>query len=188
MVMRLFLAIELPSEIKAELASLQKELRQAQAEVSWTKPENLHLTLKFLGEVDAERVGQIEQACIEVARGGKPLSFAARETGFFPNARRPRVVWAGLQGDLDELQALQTGLETQLATLGFAREMKPFNPHLTVGRVKTTKNVQQLVARTEAYQLPALSFTVSELVLMQSQLHPAGSIYTPLSHARLGTM
>jgi 2'-5' RNA ligase len=186
--MRLFVAIELPNEIKDELASLQKELRQAQAEVSWTKPENLHLTLKFLGEVGTERVEQIEQAYAEAARASKPLSLATHETGFFPNLRRPRVVWAGLQGDLDELLALQNKLETQFATLGFTHELKPFQPHLTLGRIKTTKNVAPLVARAEAYQLPTLSFTASELVLMQSQLHPGGSIYTPLSRARFGTM
>ncbi len=186
--MRLFVAIELPNEIKAQLASLQKELRQAQAEVSWTKPENLHLTLKFLGEVSSERVKLIEQACLEATRGCKPLLLTTQETGFFPNARRPRVVWAGLQGDSADLQALHKSLEAQLATLGFAREEKPFHPHLTLGRVKTMKNIQQLVSRTEAYQLPLLAFTVSELVLMQSQLHPSGSIYTPLFCAQLGTM
>jgi len=187
-IMRLFVAIELPSEIKAELASLQKELLQAQAEVSWTKPENLHLTLKFLGEVGTERVKSIEQACLEATRASKPLSLTTHETGFFPNKRRPRVVWAGLQGDLAELQVLQNGLETQLATLSFAREEKAFHPHLTLGRIKTTKNIAQLVSSAEAYQLPTLTFTVSELVLMQSQLHPSGSIYTPHSHARLSTM
>src|SRR5262245_21028233 len=122
--MRLFVAIELPNEIKAELALLQKALRQAHAEVSWTKPENLHLTLKFLGEVGAEQIKLIEQACLEAARESKPLLLSTHEPGFFPNARRPRIIWVGLKSDSAELQALQQGMEDRLSALGFAREEK----------------------------------------------------------------
>jgi RNA 2',3'-cyclic 3'-phosphodiesterase len=183
--MRLFIALELPQEIKAELAALQQALRQARAEVAWTKAENLHLTLKFLGEVPAERVEQIAQACRAAAQTCAPLLLTTQGTGFFPDARRPRVVWAGLSGAVPDLLALQRQLAERLVPLGFPREDKPFRPHLTLGRCKSPKNLAQLVARAEAYALPARSFTASELVLMQSQLHPTGSIYTPLQRAGL---
>jgi RNA 2',3'-cyclic 3'-phosphodiesterase len=183
--MRLFIALEIPGDVKNILAAVQPDLRQAHAEVGWTKVENLHLTLKFLGEVEAAHTNTIMQACVETASQHCGFRLALNGLGFFPNVRHPRVIWAGLKDDSSELQALHKSLEEKFYTLGFTRKEKPFNPHLTLGRIKTAKNVRQLVSRTEAYQLPVLSFTIAELVLMQSQLQPGGSIYTPLVRARL---
>jgi RNA 2',3'-cyclic 3'-phosphodiesterase len=184
--MRTFIAIELPAEIKSALAAAQDELRQARAQVSWTKPDNLHLTLKFLGEIEAAQINSIAQACAETARQYGALSLHLDQLGCFPNSRQPRVVWAGLAGDLSALAELQKHLEDQIAALGLAHDIKPFRPHLTLGRVKTPPKGKQLAEAVAAYRLPALAFTGAEIVLMQSQLQPTGSIYTPLHHARLG--
>lgn len=184
--MRLFIAIELPSEIKAALAVCQQKLRQTSAQASWPSPENLHLTLKFLGEVEAARLPILKQICTETARQATSFTLTTHGLGFFPNAKRSRVVWVGLQADTRQLPALQQQLEARLTEVGFPADDKAFHPHLTLGRIKTPTHIRALVEGVQAYAFPALSFTVTELVLMQSQLHASGSIYTPLLRAPLG--
>lgn len=184
--MRVFIAIELPNEVKAALTALQEELQQTRADVAWTKADNFHLTLKFLGEVETYLVSHITNACREAAASASAFSLQIKTTGVFPNVKQPKVLWAGLAGELDKLQALHRQLDAKLHALGFAKEARAFNPHLTLGRVKSLKNVAAVTANLLMSDLPALSFFVSELVVMQSQLHPAGSIYTPLAHCKLG--
>jgi RNA 2',3'-cyclic 3'-phosphodiesterase len=184
--MRLFIAIELPSEIKAALAACQEELRQTGAHASWPPPGNLHLTLKFLGEVEATRLPALKQICAEAARQATRFTLITHGLGFFPNANRPRVVWVGLQADTQQLPALQQQLEARLSEVGFPADDKAFHPHLTLGRIKTPAHIRALVECVQAYAFPPLSFTVTELVLMQSQLQPSGALYTPLLRALLG--
>jgi 2'-5' RNA ligase len=183
--MRTFIAIEIPSEIKAALASLQNEMRRAGADVSWTRPENIHLTLKFLGEVDERRIGEIEKVCADMAAEFQPFTLSLNETGVFPNARQPRVLWAGLAGEIEKAVEMQRRLDEGLALIGFEREEKEFHPHLTIGRVKSNKKTREMLSLAGAHQVPALSFVVAELVLMKSELHPAGARYTPLAKASL---
>jgi 2'-5' RNA ligase len=183
--MRVFIAIELPDEVKAALAALQSELQKADAEISWTKPENLHLTLKFLGEVEADRIPKVTQACADAAASVGSFSIRVQDTGVFPNVKQPRVLWVGLAEGLAELRTLHNKLDENLHTLGFEKETRAFNPHLTLGRVKSLKNVSAVTAKLLTYKLPELSFHAHELVVMQSQLHPAGSIYTPLAKCSL---
>lgn len=178
--MRTFIAIEIPSEIKSALAALQDELRRAGADVSWTKPENIHLTLKFLGEVDEGRIGEIEEVCAASAAGFQPFTLSLNDMGVFPNARQPRVLWAGLAGEIEKAAGMQRRLEAGLALIGFEREEKAFRPHLTIGRLKSNKKTRELLALAGARRLPALSFTVGEIVVMKSELHPAGARYTPI--------
>jgi RNA 2',3'-cyclic 3'-phosphodiesterase len=183
--MRTFIAIEIPSEIKSALAALQTELRRASADVSWTKPENLHLTLNFLGEVDEKRIAEVEQACVSSAAEFRPFTLSLNGAGVFPNARRPRTLWAGLSGEVENVVALRNRIEEKLALLGFKREEKRFHPHMTIGRLKSNKKARELLALVEAHRLPALSFVVTEIVLMKSELHPAGSEYTRVAKAYL---
>ena len=181
--MRLFLAIELPTEIKTVLSKLQTELRQLPASVSWTKPDNLHLTLIFLGEVEAARLLALKHVCAEAARRFTPFTLALNGVGVFPTARNPKVLWAGLTDEATVLAHLHHELEERLVPQGFGRKDKAFHPHLTIGRIKALGGAKPLVERALAQPLPALQFTATELVLMQSQLDPGGSIYTPLAHA-----
>jgi RNA 2',3'-cyclic 3'-phosphodiesterase len=183
--MRTFIAIEIPSEIKSALAALQTELRRAGADVSWTKPENLHLTLNFLGEVDEKRIVEVEQACVSSAAEFQPFTLSLNDTGVFPNARQPRVLWAGLSGEVENVVAIRNRIGERLALIGFKPEEKKFHSHLTIGRLKSNKKARELLALAEAYQLPALSFVVTEIVLMKSELRPAGSEYTPMAKVRL---
>lgn len=181
--MRAFIAIEIPEEIKTALTRLQNDLRRAKAEVSWTKPENIHLTLKFLGEIEESQASEIAQAC--AAAEFQSFTLSLNGAGVFPNARQPRVLWAGLAGEIETLTAMQRRLEDRLAAIGVEGDEKAFRPHLTIGRVKSNRNAREIVARAEAYSLPALSFDVREIVLMKSELHPAGARYTALAKAYL---
>jgi 2'-5' RNA ligase len=184
--MRTFIAIEMPEEITAALAALQNDLRRANADVGWTRPENIHLTLKFLGETEERQANEIAQALTTVAAEYQPFTLVINTTGVFPNARQPRVLWIGLAGEIEALTAMQKRLETALAAIRVRGDEKAFHPHLTIGRVKSKRNVRELIARADVYSLRAMSFEVREIVLMKSELHPAGSRYTPLAKAALG--
>jgi|SRR5215475_6435791 len=183
--MRTFIAIEIPSEIKSALTALQNELRRAGADVSWTKPENIHLTLNFLGEVDESRIGEVEKVCVDSAHEFQPFALGLGGAGVFPNSRQPRVLWAGLSGNIEKTAELRGRLEDRLELIGFEREGKDFQPHLTIGRVKSNRKTRELLALMDARPLPALSFTVSEIVLMKSELHPAGARYSRIARASL---
>src|SRR5215475_10815429 len=117
--MRTFIAIEIPSEIKSALAVLQTELRRAGADVSWTKPENMHLTLNFLGEVDERRIEEVERACVASAAEFQPFTLSINDTGVFPNARQPRVLWAGLSGQVENVVEMRRRIDERLAQIGF---------------------------------------------------------------------
>jgi RNA 2',3'-cyclic 3'-phosphodiesterase len=183
--MRTFIAIEIPSEVKSALAALQTELRRAGADVSWTKPENIHLTLNFLGEVDERRIGEVENICVASAAEFQPFTLGLNDTGVFPNARQPRVLWVGLAGEIGKTSEMRKRLDDGLALIGFEREEKDFRPHLTIGRVKSNRKIRELLALAGARQVPASPFVVTELVLMKSELYPAGARYTPMARAPL---
>lgn len=183
--MRTFIAIEIPSEIKSALTALQTDLRRAGADVSWTKPENFHLTLNFLGEVDESRIGEVEKVCISSAAEFQPFTLSLNETGVFPNDRQPRVLWVGLSGEIEKAIEIRKSLDERLAVIGFEPEEKDFRPHLTIGRVKSNRKTRELLALAYTQQAPALSFMVTEIVLMKSELHPAGAEYTPIANAGL---
>ena len=183
--MRTFIAIELPDTVKAELANLQAELRQTGADVTWTKPDNIHLTLRFLGEVEERQLDELKQLCAETAAAFQPFSLALKDTGYFPNFRQPRVLWVGLAGEMEIAKQLQKRLDAELIARGFNQEDKPFKPHLTLGRVKSGKNLKLLVAKADMYSLPELSFEADELVLFKSELLPAGARYTALAKWKL---
>lgn len=184
--MRAFVAIEVPAEVKGAIAALQAAARRAGAGVSWTRPENIHLTLRFLGEIGPELLGQVEGACREAAGGGAPFELTLSGAGFFPHARAPRVIWVGLAGEVEPARRLQQRLDESLAARGFSRDPRPFRPHLTVGRIKSARPPRGLTALAASYPLPALSFVAREIKLMRSELLPEGARYTALAGVSLG--
>lgn len=178
--MRTFIAIEIPELVKSELVKLQAELRRTGAEVNWSNPESIHLTLRFLGETEERRLEEVKQLCANIAAEFQPFTLQVKDTGCFPNFRQPRVLWIGLAGEMEIAAQLQKRLEDGATALGFRQEDKPFKPHLTIGRLKSGKNVKPLVAKADMYRLPELSFEVSEIALFKSELLPAGARYTVL--------
>jgi 2'-5' RNA ligase len=188
---RLFVALEPPEPVRRRLGALAEDLRRgagrAGDEVRWVPPANVHLTLQFLGAVPEERVTAVEAALGEAAAESRPLSLSVRGVGGFPNARRPRVLWAGLEGDLAPLAALVAGLGARLGKLGFPPEDRPFSAHLTLGRARDGRGAPGLAgALARAGQAEAAPWRASELVLFESHLSPRGPRYEAIARVALG--
>jgi 2'-5' RNA ligase len=184
---RAFLAIELPDALRPGLAQVQGELKRSHADVRWVQVGNIHLTLKFFGNVPEDEIDALALAARQAAAESAPLQLQATGVGAFPSPLSPRVVWLGLGGDVLPLTQLFYRLEKAFTTLGYLPEGRAFNPHLTLGRVKSPANRDRL-ARMLA-KMPPLDwppFAVKELILFQSVLSPQGSKYTPLRVIPLG--
>ncbi|MHB8091432.1 MAG: RNA 2',3'-cyclic phosphodiesterase [Syntrophales bacterium] len=180
---RLFLAIALPDGLNREIARLQGRLQRiVTGNIRWVKPEGLHLTLKFFGDVSAMEVEQISAACGQAAAADAPFTLSLRGLGTFPSAKRPRVVYLEMEGDTKRLTVFQAKLEKKLSEMSFPREERPFLPHLTLARIKTLSEPDSLLrelSASSAYE--AGQFTASELCLFKSDLTPGGAIYTKLA-------
>jgi 2'-5' RNA ligase len=188
--LRAFIAIELPVEVKHALTQLQDRLKLgSRAPVRWTSPGGTHLTLKFLGDINAAITGGITAAMQKAAVGIHPFRLNISGLGVFPDSTRPRVVWVGLSGDLDRLVLLQKNIESALSPLGFAAEARAFTPHLTLGRVRDNarpderQSLGQLVSGTAS---PTDNeFSIASVYLIRSQLTPQGPIYTTIGSVAL---
>ena len=184
---RAFLAIELPDALRPGLAQVQEELKRSHADVRWVAVGNIHLTLKFFGNVPEDEIDALALAARQAAAEAAPLQLQATGVGAFPSPLSPRVVWLGLGGDVVPLTRLFYGLEKAFTTLGYLPEGRAFNPHLTLGRVKSPANRDRLAKMLA--KMPPLDwppFEVKELILFQSVLSPQGSKYTPLQVIPLG--
>lgn len=182
---RTFIALDLPPSVQESLEHLSLDLQRTGAAVSWVKPSRIHVTVKFLGNVPTERVDAISDALLQSVVETKPFRLRPAGCGAFPSMKKIRIVWVGLQGDLGPLKMLQRQVEDAMASLGFDREDRSFKPHLTLGRVKGTKNIralQEAVLDHQGFQLEA--FDVTEAVLYKSELRPDGARYTPLFRAQ----
>ena len=187
---RAFIAIELPDDVKAALVRLQSSLKsERQPFMRWVHVEGIHLTLKFLGNIAAERVPAITDAMAKACRGIVPFHLELNGLGVFPNLRSPRVVWVGLIGETERLLELQARIEQALNPLGFTSEDRAFTPHLTLGRLRegTTREERlkfgELVASTRSESMP--SFEISAVSLMRSKLAPSGAVYSRLESISL---
>jgi len=187
---RSFIAIELPHEVKSALAELQAGLQpDKQPSVKWVDPYSIHLTLKFLGDIAAAKISDITSTIEEASREIAPFSLEVKGLGVFPNFKRVRVVWVGVGGDTSRLKLLQQRIESNLVPFGFARESRPFTPHLTLARVRERiapteqQSFGQLIA--EASFEAAHQFTVDSINLMRSQLTREGAIYRQLTAVSL---
>ena len=188
---RSFIAVELPSAARDAVERVMRDLRATAGDgVRWVRPEGIHLTLKFLGDIDVDSVPAISTALDSCAASAGPFDLFLEGVGVFPNARRPRVVWVGLGGALEPLRGLQQSVERELEALGFARERRAVTPHLTLGRVRDGASAQQGRALSEAIAgasvQPGVELPVQELALMKSDLRPTGAVYTWLHAAQLG--
>lgn len=183
--MRAFIAIEIPAEVRDVLAACCAELAKLPATASWTKPGNIHLTLKFLGEIPEESQSSIHQAMQRAATGIGSFGLKLQGLGAFPNLRRPRVLWAGLGGEVEAAKDLQSRLEEECSKIGLPRDDKKFSPHLTLARLKEVHDPRRWTQGVEAYRIAEKSFQVAALKLFRSELHPQGAQYTVLAEAQL---
>ena len=187
---RSFIAIELPGGLKLELTQLEAQLKtEKQPRVKWTNPDSIHLTLKFLGNIAADRSREITGAIEAAARGITPFRLKAKELGIFPSLRRVQVAWVGISGEVDKLSRLQKRLESNLASLGFIPESRPFTAHLTLARLSDRipsderQRFGQLITNTRFESNHNIE--VDAISLMKSQLTRAGAIYSRISLIKL---
>lgn len=180
--MRTFIAIPFIEQAYQELAQLQDKLCKSNADVKWVEPANIHLTLKFLGEIDDEQVVKIKTSLDEIVKNHRPFNIHLAKIGAFPKLSYPRVVWVAIDEGCQECKTLAKSIEEAMEKLGFKKEERPFSPHLTLGRVRSAKNKPQLIAAIEKEKDFAAQNKVSvgKIILFQSTLTPKGSIYTPL--------
>jgi len=186
--MRLFIALPLQAETRAALRQVLEELQKAAPSVRWVRADQVHLTLRFLGETDRSRVAALQKVIDEIAARGSVLELHLDQFGGFPNLQRPRVIWIGStdRRAIEQLGNMARDLETALRKLGFAAETKAFKPHLTLGRLKHPANLGNLVEIVREGRLPELRASLTHIGLIQSTLTPQGAIHQTLHEAPLG--
>jgi len=183
---RAFIALELPEEIIAFIRKIQEGLRSYGFKARWVRPENIHLTLKFLGDINSEEIKKAGDAIISAASENASMSLGAKGIGFFPGVKRSRVIWTGIAGQTRELADLQKTLDGKLDTVGFPKEKRPFKGHLTIARIKRKIDARRLVdAMKEFAKFESKTFIADEVVLFKSELKPSGAVYTKLMSVAL---
>ena len=188
--LRAFIAIELPHQVKEQIAAQTAGLRRKLGHsLRWVPADNLHLTLKFLGEIASIQIDPLVQALETETKQHESFEITMEGLGCFPNARRPRVVWVGIVAPA-ALSRLAEGIETAVAPLGFVAEDRPFSAHLTIGRVREQLPAADVVSISEALQDTHIgrlgSFTAAAVHLFRSDLQPGGPVYRCLSTSALG--
>jgi RNA 2',3'-cyclic 3'-phosphodiesterase len=184
---RLFTALEVSDEARDRVLDLVERLRPAAANFKWEKRENLHITLKFLGDVASEQVDAVCRSVTEAAAGREPFEFELFGAGAFPDLKRPSILWLGVREGGDQIEKLFRAIQRGTTALGFPREDRKFSPHLTFGRLKRTarppRELGELVKQYDDFS--AGKSLAREVVLFESQLAPGGSIYRVLARVPL---
>ena len=183
---RTFLAIDLPDRQRKILEEHQGRWKSAKADVKWIYPSNMHLTLKFLGEIQESTIESVIAVCREVCCLYRSFSLFLNDTGVFPNLRRPRVLWIGIGGEADILCKLQGSIEAALEKKEFPREGRVFKPHLTVGRIRSPRGLPRLLEVFVRDKIVIEPFAVKEVIVYKSRLTPSGPLYSPLARCGLG--
>jgi RNA 2',3'-cyclic 3'-phosphodiesterase len=182
MAIRSFLAFELPPEIKEQVRQVSENLKRSKMDVRWVKPDNIHLTIVFLGDVREGDISAIVREIEQVCCGFHPFDIYLKGLGLFPDRRRPRVLWAGYDGDIERMESLRDVLHERLIPFEIKAEKRQFKPHLTLGRFrnpgKGNLNLDEILNLHGSLSSP--SFQMSELVLFKSELRPQGPEYTRL--------
>lgn len=187
--LRVFIAVELPASIQQEVAALQASLRATGADVKWVEPQNLHLTLKFLGNVEETRIAPLIEALRAATLPHAPCTLHLEGIGAFPNIRSPRVIWVGVSQGQPPLTALAQAVEQACVGLGFPAQERPFSAHLTIGRIRSRDRLAHLIKQLQVAEFCASHPAPADhLTLFQSVLSPKGPTYTPLAKIPLGTM
>ena len=185
--MRAFLAIALPEPVRRALAALQEDLARSRADVKWVEPDNLHVTLKFLGEITDEGRRRVEELVTRMAHQEAPFEAGLDHVGAFPSMMAPRVIWVAVEQGRESVIRLAEAVEREGAAIPLAKEDRPFAAHITLGRVRSPRNRQALVARLQeaVWQSPG-PWRVISVRLYQSTLESGGPRYTVLAEVPLG--
>jgi 2'-5' RNA ligase len=183
---RTFIAVDLDKAVRNRTIALQEVLVKTGMEVKWVEPENLHVSLVFLGEVEDRKVVNVCRIVEEVAQKHPCFLMSVATVGCFPNPRRPRVLWVGIGEGAQPLCAIHDELEKPLSKLGYRREERKYSPHITLGRVKSDRPTEKLASELAQHAgWKGGEFQVNEVLVMGSKLTPTGPEYTILSRAKL---
>ncbi len=179
---RVFCAIDLPSDLKQKLANHISHLRQATGvKAGWTRTDNIHLTIKFLGETPMSLVEKLTLAAARAVKPLAPFKVTVEHCGVFPPHGPPRVLWVGITDAGNHLARLHQRLEEECQAAGFPKESRPFHPHLTVARIRHSSDARSLGAAHRALDFEPAEIDVTELLVIRSELGPDGSKYSPVS-------
>lgn len=185
--LRSFLAIELPEFILNRIGEVQKDLKSFRADVRWVSPEKIHLTLKFFGNIEESEIDPIVKSIEEPVQTTSPIFITVRGMGAFPSLKNPRVIWVGLHDEKKVLISFQDRIERELEKIGYPPEGRPFQPHLTLGRMKSSRGKDDLARGMERHKEEEFGqFQVEKVTLFKSDLKPTGPVYTPLREILLG--
>jgi RNA 2',3'-cyclic 3'-phosphodiesterase len=183
---RTFIGVALDKAIRDRTVALQEMLGRTGTEAKWVEPENLHVTMLFLGEVDEREVANVCGIVSQVSAEHSSFLMSVESAGCFPNARRPRILWVGVKEGAQSLCDLHDALEIPLQEWGYRREERKYTPHITLGRVKSDRSTDTLAAALVQHAgWKGGEILVRELHVMGSQLTPQGPVYTVLSRAKL---
>ena len=184
---RVFCAVELPDAVRARLEDHVRRLRKALPDTaaSWSRVENIHLTLKFFGNVEMKRIQKISEAAERAVREFSTFQIGVGGTGVFPRPSRPQVLWIGVEDPSGQLSALQEKFEDECAAEGFPKEDRAYKPHLTIARLRKPEGSRRLAEAHLAMRFEPVEIGVNEIVVFRSELSPKGSRYTPLSQHRV---
>jgi RNA 2',3'-cyclic 3'-phosphodiesterase len=178
---RTFIAIELPEKIIYAIRKVQEEIKSYGLKIRWVHPDNIHLTLKFLGDIKEADTEKVAKAVSESVTGYPPMSLAVKGIGVFPGIKNPRVLWLGISKQLDLLTALQRTLDEKLEAMGFPKEKRPFRGHLTLGRIKSIIDPKTLHdVLKEFIRFESESFFADRIIVYKSDLKSSGPVYTKL--------
>ncbi|HMF56627.1 MAG TPA: RNA 2',3'-cyclic phosphodiesterase [Pyrinomonadaceae bacterium] len=184
---RVFCAVPLTEEVRESAARHMESLRASLPYVraSWERPEKMHITLKFLGEIEESRVEALSRAAERAAHEAESFTLSISGAGAFPARGNPRVLWLGIKDETGGLYGLQRALETETEREGFRREQRPFHPHLTIARLRQPEGAREVATLHQDTGFETLSCPVSELLVIRSELGPKGSRYTEISKHKL---
>jgi 2'-5' RNA ligase len=185
MALRCFVAVTLPGPLKKGVGEIVRKLRESGADIKWVPEENLHLTLKFLGETEEGRLDEIKDALHKKLSHYRPFYIKIGGVGYFPAGRNPRVIWVGIE-EPGSLADIYTEVENAMVKFGYPPEQRPFSPHLTIGRARSPKRVAEVIRRLEEFRTVSFDeFVVTAVTLMKSELKPGGAEYSGLTEISL---
>jgi RNA 2',3'-cyclic 3'-phosphodiesterase len=183
---RTFIAIEIPEDIRNRIAVLQSGLKGLGGKITWVKPENMHLTMKFLGETEQHQVKNIFDKLDQAVSSINQFEIKFKEVGAFPNFRRPKVFWVGTEGDNSTLIEVANKIDQQMCEFGFRPENKRFSAHLTIGRVRDQKGIETVIKLLQQEEnFSPGEFVVKHVSFIKSELTRLGPIYTTLEQIKL---
>lgn len=183
--MRTFIAVEIPETATDRIAQLVNRLKTTGTDIKWVEPENIHVTLKFLGNIGTDQPAVIRDGLSAALDSTGSFDLKLGRIGAFPDMNRPRVFWVSIEEGRDTLVAMQQRIETELHARGFVREERPFSPHLTIGRVRSPRGLAKLTELVREMTFETEPFTVTRAAVVKSDLKPDGPLYTVIDHVEL---